>query len=62
MHTDLVALSQDAASGGPRAKLIPAGPEQGQNRQPKDAVHIGEIFTLPIYEYVSLSIKSIFET
>lgn len=57
-----VALSQDTASSGLLAKLTPAGPGQGQNCQPMDAMHIGENFTLPIYEYVSLSIKSIFET
>lgn len=62
VHTEWVVLSQDTASSGPLAKLTPAGPGQGQNCQPKDAMHIGEIFTLPIYEYVNLSIKSIFGT
>lgn len=60
VHTEWVALSQDTASSGPLAKLAPAGPGQGQNCQPKEAMHIGDIFTLPVYEYVSLSIKSIF--
>lgn len=62
VHTERVALSQDTASCGPLAKLPSAGPGQGQTCQPKGARHIGEIFTLPIYEDVSLSIKSIFET
>lgn len=42
VHTEWVALSQDTASSGPLAKLAPAGPGQGQNCQPKEAMHIGE--------------------
>lgn len=44
VHTEWVALSQDTASSRPLAKLTPAGPGQGQNCQPRSAMHIGVSF------------------
>lgn len=61
VHIELVALSQDAASGGPPAKLTPARPGRAELPAQGCHVHWGN-FTLPIYENVSLSIKSIFGT
>lgn len=38
VHIELVALSQDTASGGPLAKLTPAGP--GQAELPAQGFHV----------------------